>query len=330
MQILKHTFGELKRKLNVQFVGEEISDPQATRKEWFLLMSRYFFEESSGLLVYDRDSNLGYLNSLHQSSDDFFLLGAFIGLAIFNGCLLNQSLSLALYRKVLSTPVTLHDLAQLRPQIANSLKALLNYHGHDFEETFGLQFTAFDSSGQEIALIDNGTKISVTKENRMEYVSRFVDYHLSAAVDMQFQAFKHGFLSVCGGNALSLFRAEELDLMLQGSADPIDIEQLRRITVYDGFSADETTIVNFWAYVKTLSATTQRKLLDFATASERLPSTGFQAMNFRIACIGEDCDRLPSSNTCFNTLYLYRYQSKRKLAHKMDAALKLSARFGFD
>lgn len=57
------------------------------------------------------------------------LVGALIGLAIYNSVLLDVHFPLALYKKLQGLPVGLDDLAELAPTVAQSLRALLDYKG---------------------------------------------------------------------------------------------------------------------------------------------------------------------------------------------------------
>ena len=58
----------------------------------------------------------------------------------------------------------------------------------------------------------------------------------------QFESFRRGFYLVCSGHALSLFRPEEIDFLVRGSAEPLDIDQLRSVTVYEGFNDEHEVI----------------------------------------------------------------------------------------
>lgn len=58
----------------------------------------------------------------------------------------------------------------------------------------------------------------------------------------QWEAFAEGFYEVCAGNAVSLFKAQELELVVRGSPEPLDVDALRGVTIYEGFSPDEPTI----------------------------------------------------------------------------------------
>lgn len=50
----------------------------------------------------------------------------------------------------------------------------------------------------------------MTNANVVEYVALYTEWLLNDSVAKQFAAFKRGFLKVCGGDALSLFRADEV------------------------------------------------------------------------------------------------------------------------
>ena len=88
-----------------------------------------------------------------------------------------------------------------------------------------------------------------------------------------------------------LFQPEEIELLVRGSAEPLQIEQLRTVTVYEGFREDEETIRNFWILFKEINPLMQRKLLTFVTGTDRIPATGVENLAFKITCIGEDSER---------------------------------------
>jgi len=67
-----------------------------------------------------------------------------------------------------------------------------------------------------------------------EYVKRYVEFLLDKSISKQFEPFKRGFYHVCGGNALSLFRPEEIELLIRGSPEKLDVDQLRAVAVYEG------------------------------------------------------------------------------------------------
>ena len=70
------------------------------------------------------------------------------------------------------------------------------------------------------------------------------------------------------GNALSLFQAEELELMVRGSVELLDVQQMQLSTRYEnGFERDHPSIKLFWGYFEQLEPSRQRKLLAFITGA---------------------------------------------------------------
>ena len=72
----------------------------------------------------------------------------------------------------------------------------------------------------------------------------------------------------------------------------------------------------------------QKKLLEFATGSDRVPINGLGAMQFTISKNGTDVSKLPTSHTCFNHLLLPAYTSKAQLEKALMLAIQNSKGFG--
>ncbi|GJN92174.1 hypothetical protein Rhopal_005204-T1 [Rhodotorula paludigena] len=322
----------LKKPLRIKWEGEEGVDAGGLRKEWFLLLCRDLFNPHFGMFVHDPDSNLCYLNpGAVGMEDDFWLVGVVCGLAVYNAATLDVPLPLAIYKKLCSEPLALADLAQIQPSLARGLQQLLDYDGGDVEEVFCRSFVGtYEAWGEVVEedLIEGGNDVAVTEANREEYVRLLVDFLLSRSVEPQFAAFAEGFSEVCAGNALSLFKADELELVVRGSTEPLDIDALRGVTAYEGFSPNEPTIMHFWSAFRSFSPTKQRLLLAFITASDRIPATGTSALQLKLQCLGEDSDRLPQSHTCFNALAMYRYGTRDKVERMLTLAIEGSEGFG--
>ncbi|KAG0192105.1 putative E3 ubiquitin-protein ligase [Apophysomyces sp. BC1034] len=321
---------DLKKSLRIEFIGEDGVDAGGLRKEWFLLLVRSLFDPQYGMFTYDEDSNLCWFNAVSfENEDQFFLVGIVLGLAIYNSTILDIHLPIACYKKLLNYPVGLADLGVFRPALMRGFNQLLTFEG-DVESVFCRSFVAeIDTFGQRrcVALTKDGASKMVTNENRKEFVDLYVDYVLNTSVERQFGAFKRGFYHVCGGNALSLFRPEEIELLVRGSDGPLEIDDLKSQTEYHGFEEDEETIVDFWSIMKDMGPEMQRRLLMFVTGSDRIPATGAANMSLQIVCGGTDTNRLPSAHTCFNQLVLYKYQSKPKLKEMLQTAILESQGF---
>ncbi|KAK2736637.1 putative E3 ubiquitin-protein ligase [Onygenales sp. PD_40] len=342
---------EIKKGLRIEFLGEEGVDAGGLRKEWFLLLVREVFDPLYGLFVYDEDSQYCYFNPhCFESSEQFFLVGVLLGLAIYNSTILDIALPPFAFRKLLacappnnlpalSTPkqpfkCTLDDLAEFRPALARGLRQLLEYDG-DVEETFCRDFAIqIERYGEtlEIPLRPRGERRPVTNANRREFVDLYVKYVLDTAVSRQFEPFKRGFFTVCGGNAMHLFRPEEIELLVRGSDEPLDIPSLQAVAIYEHWHTDNPErepVVNwFWDFFTRSSPQNQRKILSFITGSDRIPAMGATNLMIRLVCLGQDSDRFPTARTCFNMVALYRYRSRQKLEEKLWRAVVDSEGFG--
>lgn len=343
---------EIKKGLRIEFLGEEGLDSGGLRKEWFLLLVREVFDPEHGLFVYDEDSHYCYFNpNTFETSDQFFLVGAVLGLAIYNSTILDVALPPFAFRKLLasapnytgpatsssrpSSGYTLEDLAEFRPTLAKGLRQLLEYDG-DVEKTFCRDFVAAgERYGQlvEVPLCSNGENRAVTNSNRLEFINLYIKYLLDTSVARQYEPFKRGFFTVCRGNALSLFRPEEIELLVRGSDEPLDVATLRTVAIYDGWgkgiNASEEPVVDwFWDAFGKASAKDQRKLLSFITSSDRIPAMGATSLVIKITCLGDHSNRFPIARTCFNMLGLYRYRDRSILEGKLWRAVIESEGFG--
>ncbi|KAG0030352.1 putative E3 ubiquitin-protein ligase [Podila clonocystis] len=324
---------DLKKSLRIEFIGEDGVDAGGLRKEWFLLLVRQLFDPQFGMFVYDDQSSYCWFNpASFESLDQFYLVGVVIGLAIYNSTILDLPLPLAVYKKLLNTPVTLEDLATFRPDLAKGFDQLLNYEDDDVEDVFCLNFVgSYEAYGEsvEVPLMPDGGNIPVTNHNKRQYVERYANFIMNSSISDQFESFRRGFYLVCGGHALSLFRPEEIEFLVRGSAEPLDIDQLRSVTVYEGFNDEHEVIKNFWSIFKEFDDKNQRRLLQFITASDRYPATGIANLSFKITCMGShDSQRYPTTHTCFNQLCLYNYKGRDKLKNMLMRAMNESEGFG--
>ncbi|KAF9877767.1 ubiquitin-protein ligase [Colletotrichum karsti] len=343
---------DIKKGLRIVFKGEEGLDAGGLKKEWFLLLVREVFNPDHGMFIYDEDSQFCYFNpNSFETSDQYFLVGVVMGLAIYNSTILDVALPPFAFRKLLASApssstgpsahprpgmsYTLEDLAEYRPRLAAGLRQLLDFDG-DVEETFQLDFVVdVEKYGTivQIPLCPGGERKPVTNANKWEYVNLYVRYLLETAVARQFEPFKRGFYTVCGGNALSLFRPEEIELLVRGSDTALDVDALRGVAEYDNWGTKspdgvEPVVGWFWDTFKQATPDEQRKLLSFITGTDRVPAMGAALLPIKITCLGEDENRYPIARTCFNMLALRRYESRERLEQMLWTAVHESEGFG--
>ncbi|KAF2586654.1 hypothetical protein F2Q70_00037086 [Brassica cretica] len=140
----------------------------------------------------------------------------------------------------------------------------------------------------------------------------------------------------CADGVTILAKRKEKKVLISGSADSLDIDDLRENTNYSGgYNAGHYVIDMFWEVMKSFSTENQKKFLKFVTGCSRGPLLGFKYLEpaFCMQRAGgsvsnEAVDRLPTSATCMNLLKLPPYQSKEQLETKLMYAI--SAQAGFD
>uniref|UniRef100_A0A8C6SN83 HECT-type E3 ubiquitin transferase n=1 Tax=Neogobius melanostomus TaxID=47308 RepID=A0A8C6SN83_9GOBI len=328
---------DLKKKLRVTFVGEAGLDMGGLTKEWFLLLVRQVFHTDYGMFTYMKDSRCHWFSSWKcDNYSEFQLVGTLMGLAVYNSIALDIHFPLYVYRypKVCVLinhlkKLTLEHVFVIVQELAHGLGELLTYDGN-VEEDFYLTFQVFQEEMGVVKpynLKPGGDKIPVTKHNRKEYVQLYVDFLLNKCIYKQFAAFYHGFHSVCASDALMLLRPEEVEMLVCGSPE-LDMSALQKAAQYEGYGKTDSTVRCFWDVVLAFPLELQKKLLHFATGSDRVPVGGMADLNFKISKIDVSTDWLPISHTCFNQICLPPYRTRKELKHKLTIAISNAEGFG--
>lgn len=344
----------LKKPLKVTFISGGVPEPAqdegGVRKEFFQLLTRDLFRPDFGMFTYDESTRLYWFNIAAASSifhdtmdvgeemeveseNEYNMVGALMGLAIYNAVLLDVHFPVVLYKKLLGQTPDFSDLKLAFPELGKGLQALLDYEpASEVEDIFCRHFDAeFEAFGEikHRELIPGGANIPVTGENRQEYVQAYTKWVLDDSISRQFKAFARGFHTVAGGPALTLFTPAELELLVCGLPH-LDFEGLQKAAKYEGgYSAESTVVKWFWEVVRgSFTLEQKRQLLMFTTGSDRAPVGGLSTLSICIQRAGPDTERLPTSHTCFDTLLLPEYSSKEKLSERLLTAITNAQGFG--
>jgi hypothetical protein len=167
----------------------------------------------------------------------------------------------------------------------------------------------------------------VTNANREQYVKDYILWLTHKSVEAQYEAFAKGFYTCLDPVALSIFTPEALKTVIEGYSE-IDIDQLQMTALYEEYCIHSQTIVDFWHVVRSMSPDQHRQLLEFVTASDRVPVNGLRSIQFIIQKNGDDDNRLPSSSTCYGRLLLPEYSNRDILREKLTKAIENCFGFG--
>lgn len=244
-------------------------------------------------------------------------LGRIVGKCLYEGILVDVAFApffLLKWSQQASDPkansaVGVNDLRHLDEDLYRGLVNLKNYTG-DVESDFGLNFTISSRLPMHektitVDLKPNGEKIPVTNSNKLEYIHLVSKYRLSVQAYQQTSAFLRGLNSIINPNWLSMFNQSELQTLVGGDINtPIDVEDLRRHTVYGGVyqlgsdGVEHESVQLFWQVMRNLNDDERRKVLKFVTSVARAPLLGFGVLRprFSIRDAGEDQGRLCSAS----------------------------------
>lgn len=145
----------------------------------------------------------------------------------------------------------------------------------------------------------------VTELNRNQYVEDYIFWLTDKSIRPQYEAFARGFYVCLDRKATTILSPELLKRMVEGTQE-IDVDALQEGARYEGgYSSEHPVIKDFWHVVHELPEESVRRLLEFVTASDRIPVNGIRNIQFIIQRNGNDdhvCNHitvfLPSSTCC--------------------------------
>jgi hypothetical protein len=283
----------------------------------------------------------------------FEMLGILFSLAVYNGITLPITFPLAFYDCLRTTGnpyckrVADYDpLDYIKdgwPGLAESFQTLLSWRDGDVKDVFMREYVfSYEVFGQRVdqdlgqdltettTLLEQSAEepVLVTNKNRGQYVRDYVRALTYDSVAPQLTPFIKGFLTCINPKSLQLFTPSSLRHLIEGTQH-ISIPDLKRCAKYeDGYTVSHSNIRAFWELVEDYNQEDCRHLLEFVTASDRVPVTGYGSITFHIVKIAGAPEALPSSSTCFGKLYLPDYQDKEALGRKLGLAIRNSKGFG--
>ncbi|RYP76263.1 hypothetical protein DL771_001882 [Monosporascus sp. 5C6A] len=370
-QLWRREERELMRPLKVHLgedTGEEGFDSGGVQQEFFrLAIAEALNPDYGAFTVDDRTRMTWFQPGSVQPEWKFELIGLLISLAVYNGLTLPVTFPKALYQKLLGEPVTeLHHIADGWPDLANGLTTLLEWNERDgsVEDVFALTYefstSMFDQpisrkmqphserdgdeehwpqfsgrpDAQPLQTSNPRDAPAVTGDNRNAYVSDYIRYLTTVSVEPQFAALARGFRRCLHPKSLGLLTPALLQSLVEGEQQDrdIDVAELRRAARYVGWDASHRAVRDFWAVVRRFDPAMRRRLLEFVTASDRVPVGGLRNVQFVVQRNGEETDdrgHLPTAYTCYGTLLLPEYRDREVLRERLCMALENAQGFGF-
>ncbi|KAI5917156.1 hypothetical protein F4810DRAFT_79985 [Camillea tinctor] len=310
------------------------------------------FDEKAEILRYrgHQEGSAEWKSEMLDLAKRYEFLGRIVGKCMYEGILIDIAFASFFLLKWTSSGqsapadyrANLNDLRDLDPELYQGLINLKNYAGDVAD--LALDFTITDQIMTPTGKVrtvtrplrKDGENIPVTNKDRPLYISYVANHRLVAQPYRQTKAFLKGLGSIINPSWLSMFNQSELQRLVGGDSSEIDVEDLRKNTLYSGLYAigddgmEHPTIKLFWEVMHELEDSQRRDVLKYVTSTPRAPLLGFAQLSpqFSIRDGGTDEERLPSTSTCVNLLKLPRYTSAKTLKAKLLYAVQSGA--GFD
>ncbi|KAJ4822903.1 E3 ubiquitin-protein ligase upl6 [Turnera subulata] len=268
------------------------------------------FKETADHLLYPNPGS----GLIHEQHLQFFhFLGTLLAKAMFEGILVDIPFATFFLSKLKEKYNYLNDLPSLDPELYRHLIFLKHYQGNvsDLELYFVIVNNEYGEQAEE-ELLAGGKDKRVTNENVITFIHLVSNHRLNYQIRQQSSHFLRGFKQLIQKDWIDMFNEHELQLLISGSLESLDIDDLRSHTNYaGGYHSEHYVIEMFWEVLKGFSSENQKKFLKAAGSAS-----------------DEDLDRLPTSATCMNLLKLPPYRSKEQLERKLLYAINAEA--GFD
>ena len=324
-----------KKKIKITFLDEfgkyEAGiDEGGLYKDFLTEFTKEIFNPNYGYFMELKSSNELYINPSSEfwiEGDKnliFQIIGLIIARCFYEGFTLDTIISRTFIRKIKGLPNFFKELKYFDKDLYLNLRKL-----KDFEdvESLDIFFVVNEKDSlKEIELVKNGKDLKVTKTNIIKYIYLYANYKMNGQIEKQFEAFKNGFNTIFDLKYLRIFSEKELQFLINGTEEKIDIQNLQQNTIYNNYSENEAYIKNFWKIVQSFSDDEKKLFLKFVTNYERPPLFGFKNLQplFKIDKLSLGEDVLPTSSTCSNCLHLPRYLEKEVLKRKLLQAITLT------
>jgi hypothetical protein len=200
----------------------------------------------------------------------------------------------------------------------------------DDEAPGGFTWSAVLSGGMEVPLASGGSQRMVRSSPSELYAwANALEWQRLHESDSALFAIRDGLCSVVPAHALSLLCGRDLERLVCGRPEILDLNVLAANTEYDDdMLPDSATVRRLWRVLETFNFDERSAFLRFVWARARLPSTSADfTQKFKVqAAVGEGPTAapdkwLPKAHTCFFSLNLPHYTSDAVMAKQLRYAV---------
>ena len=305
------------RLFRVDLQGEEAIDSGGPYHETISLMCNELQSEYLDLFIKtpNNKNNLGesrdkYIinpnanRNIHKKAYEF--LGKFMGMAIYSGEALGLNLHPIIWKNILENKIDFEE-----------------YKTIDLINNQDLYFVIKNSNNIDVELIKDGRTTKVTFEKLEEYINLVKSMKIEE-FSTQMEFIKKGIYSVIDKQILQILNWSNLEEMVCGK-NKLDIKDFKEHTIYNGYTIQDNIIKWFWEWLEHIDEEKQFKYLKFVSGRTRLPKPDSGSYYTHKITKIDLSYVLPRAATCFFTLKLPNYDSKKLFVEKMEYVIENSS-----
>jgi hypothetical protein len=317
---------DLRKELKIHFVDEVCQDAGGLIRDWFSVLTEELFAEKFGLFVRTNTPIVSYTintnsKKLHANHFEyFFFCGQIIAKALFEKIPIKAYLAKFILKNFVDEEIVEEDLKYFDDELWKSIKFLKSnsIQGEFCIGTFTVvRRDTIEQKNETVNLKKNGDKISISEENKGEFIKLLYQYHLMESINEQLSALSSGIISLIPKDILCALDRDELEFILCGDQE-ISLEDWKENTHYKGIYNKSHPIIKwFWDILSKLSNNDLEKFFRFCTGSTRVPIEGFKGLTsnngklcgFSIEPRSYDNEEMNFiiAHTCFNRIEVPLY-----------------------
>lgn len=346
-QLNKSKFSKSNEQLfQVNFVGEDgIDDGGLFRdalthvvkdfQESLFILTPNFQNDHSGREIFIPNPKRKSGNDLRM----FEFIGRLIGSCLFS-CTVCSGISwpLLIYKFLLQIDIKDSDFKHIDLLYFEIIEMLMNMPAQqqqsqldsddvddDFDDLISLVFTIRSLDGFEVELIPNGKNISVSWNNRLEYI-RLAKEFRNNEISLQLNALRNGFIDSCQEFSYFIhwFSPSELQNLIEGDKN-VDLDLLRSHTNYINCTIDSPVVTFLWKILHSFDESQRKAFVKFTYGSPVLPSL-WEDRQFTVFVIQQkshtEYNHLPTAHTCSWRLDIPDYPTEDIFREKLVLALQ--------
>ena len=207
------------------------------------------------------------------------------------------------WKYLVGEPIAEEDVTSLDSELSSTFGAVRQWMSNPTDIQYEWKTTDWQGCSVQLAGHSEGQIVNEWECER--YIRECVNYRVSLLAPF-LDPMRWGFCENVGTVFLQFANQNLVRRMCQGEVT-IDVERLKRVTVYGHYHSTDTPIVLFWQVVEKMTNDQRSRLLRFGTGLSRFPRSPSFDFHIQRRTTDNPDKELLKASTCFNRIYLPCY-----------------------